>query len=115
MVEPWLTHSATRWEIGETELLTVLLQVNLPDGRIQTVSYTADPVNGYKAVVSYEGEPVYPPEPEGGYPGNNNAGVVGYPPVNQGPARVYRETEALPGPEYVTGEEYLPEYVARVQ
>ena len=55
------------------------------------------------------------PEPEGGYPGNNNAGVVGYPPVNQGPARVYRETEALPGPEYVTGEEYLPEYVARVQ
>ena len=81
------------------------------------MNYIADE-NGVKYEVvkfSYEGEPVYPPEPEGGYPGNNNAGVVGYPPVNQGPARVYRETEALPGPEYVTGEEYLPEYVARVQ
>ena len=89
------------------------MQVNLPDGRIQTVSYTADPVNGYKAVVSYEGEPVYPPEPEGGYPGD--AGANRYPPVNQGPARAYRETGPVPGPEYVTGEDYLPEYVARVE
>ena len=69
------------------------------------MSYTADPVNGYKAVVSYEGEPIYPPEPEGGYPGS---GQYAGPP---GPARVYRETEAVPLP----GPEYLPEYVARVQ
>ena len=86
----------------------VCVQVNLPDGRIQTVTYTADPVHGYKAVVSYEGEPVYPPEPEEGY-GNQYR-------------RVYREQ-----PEYVGGrgagpeqyspeyEQYLPEYVARVQ
>merc|ERR1711981_1087982 len=35
-------------------------QVSLPDGRIQTVKYTADHVNGYVAEVTYEGTPVYP-------------------------------------------------------
>merc|ERR1712106_1165333 len=35
-------------------------QVALPDGRTQTVKYTADHVNGYVAEVSYEGVPVYP-------------------------------------------------------
>merc|ERR1711922_24548 len=35
-------------------------QVALPDGRIQTVTYTADHYNGYVAEVSYEGTPVYP-------------------------------------------------------
>ena len=34
--------------------------VALPDGRIQTVKYTADNYNGYIADVSYEGVPVYP-------------------------------------------------------
>ena len=34
--------------------------VALPDGRIQTTSYTADHLNGYIADVSYQGEPVYP-------------------------------------------------------
>merc|ERR1712106_78072 len=34
--------------------------VALPDGRTQTVTYTADHVNGYVAEVSYEGVPVYP-------------------------------------------------------
>merc|ERR1711955_166627 len=41
--------------------------IALPDGRIQTTSYTADPVNGFVAQVSYEGTPVYPPEPAEGY------------------------------------------------
>lgn len=35
-------------------------QVHLPDGRIQTVTYTADHYNGYVADVSYEGVPQYP-------------------------------------------------------
>merc|ERR1711997_428142 len=34
--------------------------IALPDGRVQTTKYTADPVNGYVAKVSYQGEPVYP-------------------------------------------------------
>merc|ERR1712154_653328 len=41
--------------------------IALPDGRIQTTTYTADHVNGFVAEVSYEGTPVYPPEPAGGY------------------------------------------------
>ena len=44
-------------------------QVSLPDGRIQTVTYTADHVNGYVADVAYSGEAVYPPAPAGGYAG----------------------------------------------
>ena len=41
--------------------------IALPDGRIQTTTYTADHYNGFVADVTYEGTPVYPPEPKGGY------------------------------------------------
>merc|ERR1712210_336862 len=37
--------------------------VNLPDGRIQTVTYTADHTNGYVAEVAHSGEAVYPLPP----------------------------------------------------
>ena len=40
--------------------------VALPDGRIQTVTYTADG-NGYIADVKYTGEPVYAPAPAPAY------------------------------------------------
>merc|ERR1712105_513536 len=43
--------------------------VNLPDGRIQTVTYTADHANGYVAEVAYSGEAQFPPAPAGGYVG----------------------------------------------
>ena len=41
-------------------------QVHLPDGRVQTVTYTADHYNGYVADVKYEGVaqfPKYEPKP----------------------------------------------------
>jgi len=42
-------------------------RVNLPDGRVQIVTYHADHENGYVADVKYEGTAVYPPEPKEGY------------------------------------------------
>ena len=33
--------------------------VALPDGRVQTTRYRADPVSGYTAEVSYQGTPFY--------------------------------------------------------
>ena len=56
--------------------------IALPDGRIQHTKYTADPVNGYIADVTYEGTPVYPPEPAGGY-GNPKA-IVAAPIIKAG-------------------------------
>ena len=41
--------------------------IALPDGRVQTVDYTADHYNGFVAQVSYEGTPVYPELPKQGY------------------------------------------------
>merc|ERR1711935_947310 len=35
--------------------------IALPDGRIQTTTYTADHYNGFIAEVNYEGTAVYPP------------------------------------------------------
>merc|ERR1712051_331393 len=40
--------------------------IALPDGRIQTTTYTADHHNGFIADVTYEGTPVYPPRAQGG-------------------------------------------------
>merc|ERR1719385_43388 len=42
-------------------------QVALPDGRLQTVTYRADHNGGFVADVTYEGTPVYPDPPKGGY------------------------------------------------
>ena len=53
--------------------------VSLPDGRIQTVTYTADHTNGYVAEVSYSGEAVFPPAPAGGYAGEQTAYVAAAP------------------------------------
>merc|ERR1711881_256156 len=47
-------------ETADGKAVTGSYQVALPDGRIQTVTYTADHYNGYIADVKYEGPPVSP-------------------------------------------------------
>merc|ERR1712027_115672 len=54
--------------------------IALPDGRIQTTTYTADHYNGFVADVTCEGTPVYPPEPKEGY---------GHAPAYKAPAPAY--------------------------
>merc|ERR1712243_385741 len=80
--------------------------IALPDGRIQTTTYTADPVNGFVAEVSYEGTPVYPPEPAEGYGYRpalvKAAPVVAAPVLRAAPvvaaAPVYRAAPAVAAP-----------------
>merc|ERR1712117_484913 len=55
--------------------------IALPEGRIQTTTYTADHYNGFVADVTYEGTPVYPPEPKEGY---------GHAPAYKAPAPAYK-------------------------
>ena len=45
-------------------LISGSYRVNLPDGRVQTVTYKADHQGGFVADVKYEGEAIYPPEPK---------------------------------------------------
>merc|ERR1712001_363171 len=47
-------------EASKAGVVTGSYSVHLPDGRIQTVTYTADHTNGYVADVTYEGTAVYP-------------------------------------------------------
>merc|ERR1712123_491491 len=57
-------YSKTNFNAAETSdvngVVSGSYSVALPDGRTQTVSYTADHVNGYVAEVTYEGVSVYP-------------------------------------------------------
>merc|ERR1711990_741147 len=50
-----------------TGAVTGSYSVNLPDGRIQTVTYNANDITGNVATVEYSGEAQYPPAPAGGY------------------------------------------------
>merc|ERR1712117_543802 len=50
-----------------TGAVTGSYSVNLPDGRIQTVTYNANDLTGNVATVEYTGEAVSPPAPAGGY------------------------------------------------
>merc|ERR1712061_967612 len=50
-----------------TGAVTGSYSVNLPAGRIQTVTYNANDRTGNVATVEYAGEAQYPPAPAGGY------------------------------------------------
>merc|ERR1712106_913303 len=64
-------HSKANFKKTETQDAAAVVQgsfvIALPDGRIQTTTYHADHQNGFIAEVTYEGTPVYPPEPAAGY------------------------------------------------
>jgi hypothetical protein len=79
-------YTGTNYKASETQDAsgTVLgsYSVNLPDGRIQTVTYHADEYGGFVADVSYEGQAVYPPEPAEGY-GNSYKAKYQKRPVEQ--------------------------------
>merc|ERR1711862_54753 len=47
-------------ENSDTKVVSGTYTVALPDGRIQTVKYTADDYTGYVADVTYEGKAVFP-------------------------------------------------------
>merc|ERR1712055_1231110 len=47
-------------ETSDGKLTSGSYSVNLPDGRVQTVTYTVDDYAGYVADVKYEGQAQYP-------------------------------------------------------
>merc|ERR1711973_819778 len=47
-------------EAADGKAVTGSYSVHLPDGRVQTVTYTADHYNGFVADVAYEGTAQYP-------------------------------------------------------
>merc|ERR1711931_195837 len=68
-----------------TGAVTGSYSVNLPDGRIQTVTYNANDITGNVAEVTYSGEPVYPPAPAGGYVAAAPVHAVAHPVVPHAP------------------------------
>ncbi|XP_057317921.1 probable WRKY transcription factor protein 1 [Microplitis mediator] len=61
-----------RQETSDGETVRGEYRVQLPDGRIQIVTYTADWRTGFHADVRYEGEATYPDQYNTGYNNNNN-------------------------------------------
>ncbi|XP_066966816.1 cuticle protein 18.6-like [Macrobrachium rosenbergii] len=89
---------------SDGKVVTGDYHVLLPDGRVQTVTYTAGGYNGYQAQVAYQGEGKYPdakpyaPAPSYAAPKPTYKEPV---PVYGAPAPTYEEPKALYGaPDY---------------
>ena len=76
-------------------------RVNLPDGRVQIVSYSAGP-HGYVADVKYEGEPVYPETKPRVY----HTPIAHTPKVSHTP-NTYKPV-SIPAPKYAPAPTYTP-------
>merc|ERR1739848_501788 len=97
---------------NEVGTVTGSYKVNLPDGRIQTVTYTADEVGGFKAEVTYEGTPIYPPEPKEGYGVYSGPGAFEPHTSPQYHSEPVYNSNPLPPQEYIP-QEYVPDQVYR--
>ncbi|GLG96044.1 hypothetical protein R5R35_013403 [Gryllus longicercus] len=69
--------------ISDGDVVRGEYRVQLPDGRLQIVRYTADWATGFHADVQYEGEPRYPDGPAPGF----GAPAPGFGGGAQGPAQ----------------------------